>query len=183
MIVGVERERMLGTSIGSCMTYDTAYDIAQAGYVDWWFVASGFLFVAIGAALCTRWHRAPTGWKPTTWRAFAGFYLAFAIFWTTTAFVGTYRRHASLCNALAIGAVDVVEGRVEDFDSTPDSHHKSERFRVGRVRFEYSDYILNGGFHQTRRHGGPMKAGLYVRIWYVGSTIVRLEILRENAAK
>jgi hypothetical protein len=60
-----------------------------------------------------------------------------------------------------------------------------ESFTVNGVRFEYSEYATTPGFHHTSLYGGPMKAGLQVRIHYtdlfgetVHPTILRLEIAR-----
>ena len=63
-----------------------------------------------------------------------------------------------------------------DFVPMPYTGHASERFAVGGKTFSYSDYILTGCFNNAASHGGPIKAGLTVRVSYVGNCIVRLEV-------
>lgn len=73
-----------------------------------------------------------------------------------------------------------VEGRVVAFRPAPAEGHQNETFVVTGVPFSYSDYVITGGFNQTRSHGGPIREGLRVRITYVrsraGNIVVRLEV-------
>jgi|SRR6266850_432233 len=86
--------------------------------------------------------------------------------------------------ARAVDESPVVEGTVENFHPMPYTGHDEETFDVKGVHFAYSDYGVTQGFNNTSSHGGPVRAGLYVRIHYayVGSsrdaTIMRLEIRR-----
>lgn len=64
----------------------------------------------------------------------------------------------------------------------PYGGHGMEHFCVCEVCFNYSDYQPTGGFSQSGLHGGPIKAGLPVRVTFVESqhllrpVIVKLEI-------
>ena len=82
--------------------------------------------------------------------------------------------------AAADPTTPVVVGIVEDFIPAPYEGHQDESFRVGDVRFSYSDYAITGGFNTTRSHGGPIVAGLKVRIRYIQekrkNVIVKIEI-------
>ena len=69
-----------------------------------------------------------------------------------------------------------MEGEVADFVPMPAAGHAMEHFCVQRVCFSYSDFVLNGGFNNTSSHGGPIRAGLPVRIAYLDGVIVKLEI-------
>jgi hypothetical protein len=42
--------------------------------------------------------------------------------------------------------------------------------------FSYSDYGDSVGFSNTSVRGGPIKAGLPVRVTFVGNTILKLEV-------
>jgi len=53
-----------------------------------------------------------------------------------------------------------------------------ESFTVGGRRFSYSDYEVTAGFNNTASHGGPIRAGLHVRVTYWGNLILRLEVAR-----
>jgi hypothetical protein len=58
----------------------------------------------------------------------------------------------------------------------PYTGHSEESFVVDGKRFSYSDFIVTSGFHNAASHGGPIRAGLYVRVSYIGNVILRLEI-------
>ncbi|WP_321797617.1 hypothetical protein [Burkholderia sp. BCC1988] len=62
------------------------------------------------------------------------------------------------------------------FEPMPYGGHAMERFCVGQVCFSYSDYVVTGGFNNTASHGGPIRAGLPVRVSYVDGLIVKLEV-------
>jgi hypothetical protein len=60
-----------------------------------------------------------------------------------------------------------VEGVVENYHPMPASGHDTERFEVGGVHFEYSDYsITSYGYNNATSKGGVIKEGMLVRIKY-----------------
>jgi hypothetical protein len=91
-------------------------------------------------------------------------------------------RHNSLVESASSGKVRVVEGVVENFHPMPTAGHDTERFTVAGESFAYSDYEVTGGFNNTASHGGPLSAGLPVRITFVQESsrniIVKLEVGR-----
>ena len=82
----------------------------------------------------------------------------------------------------AVEASPVVEGVVENFHPMPQGGHDTDRFDVSGVHFEYGSAGMSQGFNQDVTVGGPIRAGLYVRIHYVSvgarhdNVIVRREI-------
>ena len=90
--------------------------------------------------------------------------------------MATYGEYRHLVAALQNGEAQVVEGIVTDFKPIPPQGHADERFTVAGHTFSYSDYVTTSAFHTTRSYGGPIRAGLRVRVTYVGNSIVRLEI-------
>lgn len=99
-----------------------------------------------------------------------------------TSFIGinslirSYEKYNEYRNILKNGGFLVIEGEVKDFIPEPyDGHSNNESFTVSGIKFEYSYFIQTPGFHTTRSHGGPIKEGLYVRIYYDGNTILKLE--------
>ncbi|HUK30244.1 MAG TPA: hypothetical protein VLV89_03960 [Candidatus Acidoferrum sp.] len=85
--------------------------------------------------------------------------------------------------AFKSGHYSVVEGKVEDFQPMPYSGHAYEQFRVGNVRFAYTEFSDGPGFNHTSSHGGPITAGMNVRISYseecngTVNTILKLEVV------
>ena len=72
---------------------------------------------------------------------------------------------------LISGKTSYVEGTVADLKTVP----KMESFSVKGVCFNYSDDVITEGFNNMSSRGGPIRQGLYVRIWYVGNVILKLE--------
>jgi len=167
-------------SNGKHMEYRTVFDVAGVGYEPWSFPAFGLVFVAVGSALVARRKSLPGWWgkhpSASTW--FAVFFLGFAILWTLGAFLSTYSEYSSLSKAKIANDVRVVEGVVTNFKPMPAAGHTMERFCVSEQCFAYSDYVVTGGFNNTSSHGGPIRAGLEVRVSYVGNSIVKLEVAK-----
>jgi len=162
------------------MEYRTAFDIAVTGYKSWSFPARGLIFVALGGVLLARREHRPAWLRslPRPGVAFGLVFLGFAVVWTCIAFLSTYGEYARLNRAIKSGDVGVVEGVVSQFTPMPATGHGMERFCVGDVCFEYSDYAVTNGFNHTSSHGGPIRQGLPVRVTYDGNKIVKLEVAR-----
>ena len=157
--------------------YRTIFDVTQVGYKSWPFAAFGLIFVVLGALLPTLirngvFRKTP----PAMAKWFPRFFLGFAIFWTATAFVGTFTNYRRAINAMKMNRTAIVEGLVTDFHPMPFEGHREESFRVQGVTFHYSDYIITSGFNNTSSHGGPIREGLRVKIWHLNGKILRLDI-------
>ena len=83
------------------------------------------------------------------------------------------------------GEYETVEGVVERFDPMPAEGHKHESFVIGGVRFEYSDFRAQPGYHKTKSHQGVITGnGQRLRIRYTwtqshGNVILYIEELTE----
>ena len=83
--------------------------------------------------------------------------------------------------AFRTGQYSLVEGIVTDFHPMPFEGHDDECFTVEAQRFCYSDYDeATSGFHNAASHGGPIRSGIHVRIAYLGPTILRLQIRKDE---
>jgi hypothetical protein len=98
--------------------------------------------------------------------------------WTLVSFAASYGEYVSLRHALEAGRYSVVEGEVTDFNPMPRNGKGYESFVVSGKRFIFSDSELTAGFNQTTSHGSPIHVGAYVRIAYIGDTVVRLEMAK-----
>lgn len=162
------------------MAYQTVFDISAAGYKSWSFPAFGLIFIAAGIVLVLNRKMLPGWWRghPRASNAFAFFFLGFAVLWIIVSFGATYRDYRGLTSAVENGTAKVVEGPVTNFKPMPVTGHAMERFCVKDDCFEYSDYVITGGFNNTSSHGGPIREGLPVRVTYVGCSIVKLEVAK-----
>ena len=160
------------------MDYKVVFDIADAGFKSWSFPASGLIFVAIGLLMVIFPKDIP-GWRgkhPLARNIFSFFFLGFAIIWTLTSFLGTHNKYSKLRSLQKAGSFNVVKGKVSNFRPMPYGGHAIEKFCVKDHCFEYSDYVISGGFNNTSSHGGPIRKGLPVRITFIGNKIIKLEV-------
>jgi len=162
------------------MEYRTVFDIATAGYKSWSFPAFGLIFIVVGTLLVFNRKRLPGWWgkSPRASNAFAFFFLGFAVLWTLVAFGSTYGEYFSLTKAGSGENTRIIEGVVSNFKPMPVTGHAMERFCITDICFEYSDYVITGGFNNTSSHGGPIREGLPVRVTYVGKSILKLEVAK-----
>jgi hypothetical protein len=162
------------------MDYQVVFDIGTAGYRSWPFAATGLIFIVVGIVLTASRWLLPDSWRqhPVAVPAFGFAVLGFAVLWTTTSFLATYRDYTAARDAVLSHRARVAEGVVTRFTPMPATGHALESFCVADACFHYSDYIVTAGFNNTRSHGGPIRDGLPVRVTYVGNTIVKLEVRR-----
>src|ERR1700722_1407992 len=157
--------------------YVTVFQISS-GSAGLPFALLGLVPLIIGAILIIgkwRFH-----WRRPSWLS-AAFPGAFGIIWII--FVGGQILTSSddPFTAFQTGQYSIVEGRVTDFHPMPFEGHDDECFTVETQRFCYSDYdAVTSGFHNAASHGGPIRPGIHVRIAYLGPTILRLQIRKEE---
>jgi hypothetical protein len=150
----------------------TVFDIAQK-QPDWkMLLTPASVMLASIAYAC---------WEFLTKRRFK--YLMVAVVFAFVAFVvgyGFYKGStyglAEARAALREGRFSVLEGRVTDFVPMPVNGHAEERFTVSGVQFSYSDYVILPCFNHTSTRGGPIRAGIWVRLSYQGNCILRVEV-------
>lgn len=131
-------------------------------------------------------HRLVANSKPTT-RSILGMIgsvIFTAIAATFTIIVGvlhikTYHQ----CHEAYYGQqYTVVEGPVEEYQPMSAHGHGQESFVVRGIRFAFSDYdVSHYGYNTSAAHGGAIRSGLHVNIWYVpyGRTNVILRLATE----
>lgn len=95
----------------------------------------------------------------------AGLFAMFGACFTSWFLANTISDHNQAMQALQKSTALVVEGQVDNF--TVLASGKGESFTVEGTQFSYSEFSDSEGFHNTSAYGGPMKAGLFVRIHYI----------------
>lgn len=88
-----------------------------------------------------------------------------------------YAQDKKLRAAEKSGAVHVAEGCLQAFHPMPSAGHDMEHFKLDGHTFTYSDFVLVPGFHQSEASGGPIHADSRVRLHYVGTNIVRVDVV------
>ncbi len=163
--------------------YRLVYDVAAAGYTDWWFPAAGLIGLAVfGFGL----YRALRDEEPLqrSWIYILG--LPFLTVWVLGAFWGTYGDYTSIRDRLNSGRYILVEGVVQQFQDGDAGDHDPERWMVRSgdtvYRYSYVRSQLSPGFRHEAIHGGPIRNGLHVRIADVDGHIARLEIADATAS-
>jgi hypothetical protein len=105
------------------MQFETVFDVAEAGFKNWWFPAIGLFFVGLGALfVCFPGPMARVfsyGLEGRPRQAFSWTLLIFSVVWTVMALTATLRDYIDARTALTTGKVTVVEGSVTDFRPMP----------------------------------------------------------------
>lgn len=157
--------------------YVTVFQISS-GSAGLPFALLGLVPLIIGAVLIVgKWR---FDWRRPNW-LFAVFSCAFGIIWIF--FVGgqILTKGSDAFTAFRTGQYSIVEGIVTDFHPMPYEGHDNECFTVETQRFCYSGYDeVTSGFHNAASHGGPIRPGIHVRVAYLGPTILRLQIRRNE---
>jgi|MudIll2142460700_1097286.scaffolds.fasta_scaffold65312_2 hypothetical protein len=154
------------------MNFIKVFDLVESGYRTWSFATNGLIFIVIGSVLVLapyiskKYKISYIGFEKRSYKVFSWFMLIFALFWTTTSFLGTFSNYKRLKSTLTNGRYKIVEGPVENFDPMPYSGHKEESFTVNGIKFSFSDYIVTNAFNNTKSHGGPIDENSYVKIYY-----------------
>jgi len=152
--------------------YVTVFDISKQPF-EWWWPAIGIVIFASGIVLiklAPRWPNLKNA-KVVGWVM-----LVFGPIFTIVVYNSVNSMWADWRSAYERGSYFTVEGVVKDFKPMPYEGHQEECFRVNNQQFCYSDYIVQPGFRQSASHGGPIREGLPVRIYYYEGQILRLDI-------
>jgi hypothetical protein len=153
--------------------YHTVFEISRTGGGMLGFVLFPLLFLFVGVGLVRGWIQFQTK-RPS--KIIGYFFIFFSLFMEISVIWNAVRVYGQLESALRNGQFHVVEGPVENFERMNDWVKKRERFTVGGVRFTYSDDIVDQCFNHSSTHGGPIRAGLFVRVSYLDSCILKLEV-------
>ena len=161
------------------MEYLTVFD-ASHKWLDWTAPVFGAVFVLFGVhTILRKWTTPP--YDRTFWRVFTVVFTVFGFAIGTVVPIVHLRERSALIDQLRSGQAIIVEGQIRDFVPMPWSGHAMECFTVETTRFCYSDFVVTPGFNNARSHGGPIRAGLQVRIHHVDRTIARLEVAKEGS--
>jgi hypothetical protein len=160
------------------MHYVTVFDATVRPYRNLGFVLPGFGFVLLGAIMLFR-----PSWVEALFRkpfrhpyVFRWFFFLFSVFWVITATSSVLTDAVRASKDAGAGNCETIEGRVDHFHPMPAEGHDMEHFDIRGVEFNYSDYVVTAGFNNTASHGGPIRAGLPVRICHRDGEILRLEV-------
>jgi hypothetical protein len=144
------------------------FDLAEAGFNAWPDVWVGIGLVVIGVAIA--WFM-PNASAARRWGV-----LVFALVWASASGLTTVVPYLSLKRSLLNGGGDVIEGRITEYRALGERQTGDEYFVVGGRRFAFSEFDSGPGFKLTRRRGGTLDTGTYVRIKYRDDVILQLDV-------
>lgn len=151
------------------LNYQTVYDATSAHTTLWLFL---WISMVVGTIVITRKVRQNGLGTFEIGKIVFGACVLLAL--VSAVMLYDYR----MARALRSGRFTLVEGVVANFQ--PSNGHVEESWEVeskGQVhRFHYLDDNITPGFRKTQYNGGPIRAGLRVRIADVDGHIARLEI-------
>jgi len=146
------------------------YDLVSHGYTAWSYSLIGLAIAIALFALRPIYDRRS--------QRLLTLMIGVALFVSAAMLIITWDNYHWLRQQIMKGKVRTVDGIVTDFIPEGPGGHPGESFRVDTVTYSYGSYELMPGFRQTMPKGGPIRAGLHVRIQDVDGTIVHLEIAR-----
>jgi hypothetical protein len=149
------------------MEYQTAFDVADAGYQGWLAPAIA-LGIAAFSLLCLAFRDGLNEIMPfpiSKFRLYAA--TAFCVVFAFGVFFNSFGAYRTYVKALQSGRTDIIEGRVRDFvPKTREARGTPpERFCVQSKCFEYSGFGSPHAFGQTNIQNGPIRDGLQVRVY------------------
>jgi hypothetical protein len=156
--------------------YTLIYDAATAPFSFPSECLYGLIPIALGLAVL----RSPSAWFaqfPRFGRFFGFLLVAFGVILLFGVAAAAWSGYADLRRGLKNNSYALVEGTVSTFIPGQPNGHPMERFSVAGHEYAYSPYT-SPGFNTISTQGGPMRAGLRVRIADVHGNIARLEIAR-----
>lgn len=75
----------------------------------------------------------------------------------------------------------IAEGQVEVLHTQPsEGHDTGDLLRIGGVELEVDAFLSTFGYRQTISHGGALAEGVYARVFYTGTTILRVDVTDEG---
>lgn len=165
------------------MQYKVIYDIRQ-DLGPWWFPVIGFIVTGIALIMFLALKRKQMpprlGQSRNQAVVLSIVIFVFSLCVSTSSLAFLYSQHQYYQDVMEHGDALIVEGVVENYKPMSNDRGASEglfeSFTVNGVLFQYSDYIIKPGFRNSALLGGPIKAGLKVRIFYFQDIILRLEI-------
>jgi len=157
-----------------------AFSVLDSGYKAWFFPAFGLVGCIFAFVVCLLISKGRPNETSESKGCFIAFMVGLFALWTVGAFAFTFADYLKARETLTSGNAAYVEGVVQNFVPMPVQGHATESFTVNGVPFNYSDYIVTAGFNNTSTHGGPIRQGLFVRIWYTGNEILKLEIRKDS---
>jgi len=151
----------------------------------WWVVALAWVLLAIGVAglvVSIRWIKRTKirKWWSSREGLRPGIFLLCSVFWLMVAVLAASMWSWNiyyLVSSYRTGAAKMVEGPVHVIHRQPESGHAvGDVIEVDNVRLVVDYFVVTPAYKQTISHGGVLVEGAYVRIWYVGRAIVRIDL-------
>lgn len=156
------------------MKYEIVFTVLNSAFRYWYFPLFGFPFLAV-TILLLRYNQ-----KKTIYKTIGFFGLCITLIYILSTSYLLYYKAYIFQEVLKNKKYKITEGKVENFESMPKGGHKDESFSVNGLFFRYSDFGPTPAFNNTQIHGGPIKEGLFVRIYYVifqeERKIIQLEV-------
>lgn len=158
------------------MSYRVIYDVSQEPIVEPIFLWLGLLFILVGFLYVVASRQVVLNSRKENSNKLNKKKANFFLFFTILIFIANLAHGYITHKRLSFGKPSIVEGVIEQFKPMNYAGHDYEKFCVSNICFTYSDFITTGGFNNTSSHGGPIRQGLYMRISYMDSVIVKIEL-------
>jgi hypothetical protein len=153
------------------------YDLITQGYENWGLPALGLLVTLAAGALFFTFNLIPFAIVPSSAKKAMLVSAIVSLVWAVVTLGITYLQYSDLKQSYQHGEIREVFGRIENLTTSgPEIQPGTVRFSVRGVSFAYSKFVSSPGFRGLPTTINSLHDGLTVRIKYIGTAIVRLEI-------
>lgn len=154
------------------------FDVSTKPF-DWEFLRAPIVLLVCACAciLCEKLRWGNTAIKHI------GYYLAAGtILFVGISYSNAYASTQENKSALVRGDYKAIQGTVEHFRPMYFEGRRDESFTIAGHTFSYSDFVSTSCFNTPLAHGGPIRAGLFLRVTYSDQCILRIEMPAEHAS-
>jgi len=155
-------------------SYRLIFDASTVRYPTWQWVSPWLAAALLGLVLVRFPHI--YGARPRYFRTFGVLLCVVGCLAAVGIEIASRSQRNRIVGALTSGRFRVVEGRITNFHPGSTDSHPPEEFDVGTHHYRYAPAEALYGFNRVAGGGGPLRAGLSVRIADVEGVIARLEI-------
>lgn len=174
-------------------SFSVIYDIVDGNY-NWLLSGIGFVLSLTSVSLIffSKWYYARNRTLDTSterlfynlnhpftknaFMRFPKFIFIFALFFTILSFLSTFSTYKNISKIYYEKGYVILEGNIEKINPTDNDGKEQNVIIINGKEFIYSNYNINNSFNNIGSYKGEIKEDEFVRIYYQGKNILRLEI-------
>lgn len=174
-------------------SFNVIFNIADGNY-NWFLSGIGLIFILISVSLIffSRWYYSNNSrldsskerlffnlnhpFNKNAFTRFPKFIFIFALCFTMLSFLSTFSTYKSISKTYNNKKYAILEGNIESVNPTNEDGKELNIIVINGIELVYSNYNINNSFNNIGSYRGKIKEGDFIRIYYQGKNILRLEV-------